>query len=140
VGWLSIAQFSSLENLGLLLLSLFFLVVVLILTFWVDIHIHLLGMRRVFESEVRLQNRAIAWDLRRFQQFLNDIERGEEGKEHEKRGGLRIVTTHFSEGAIDLKLDEILKKGVRIKLLMMDPTSDTQWGNSVPQRVSCDMD
>jgi hypothetical protein len=136
VGWLSVARLSSLENVGLFLLSLFFLVVVLILTFWIDIHFHLLGMRSVFESEVRLQNRVTAWDRHRFMQFVNDIERGADGEDFEKRGDLRIVTTHFSENVIDLGLNEILKNGVRIKMLMMDPTPDTQWGESVPQRVS----
>jgi DNA-binding winged helix-turn-helix (wHTH) protein len=56
------------------------------------------------------------WSRSQFFKLLDQVERVEEDKED-----LRIVTTGFSCGVADLRIEELLRNHVRIKIIMMNP-------------------
>jgi len=63
------------------------------------------------------------WDQERFFKLLNRVEPGDVNQEHEGDGDLRITTTFFIS-YFDLRkkaLLELCAKGVRIKVLLMNP-------------------
>jgi hypothetical protein len=62
------------------------------------------------------------WDQGRFNKFLGEVKRGPEGPGLEEEADLRIVTTAFINWEdTRSNLQELIAKGIRIKVLFMDP-------------------
>jgi DNA-binding winged helix-turn-helix (wHTH) protein len=57
------------------------------------------------------------WSPSRFFEFIQSTEHDEHGAQED----LRFVTTAFSGGVTELKLPRLLKRGVRVSIILMDP-------------------
>jgi len=60
------------------------------------------------------------WSNSRFFELLSGVERGAQNHSED----IRILTTGFSSGTSDLQLERLLRRGVRIKILMMNPDNE----------------
>lgn len=60
------------------------------------------------------------WDRTRFYDLIDDLKRSREEKEID----LRILTTAISAGSQELDLERLLSRGVRIRVLILDPDNE----------------
>ena len=90
---------------------------------WKDHASTFLRLPLVSASATRAETETILprWDMTLFDKFLDDVTRMEDGEGEAE--DLRILSTFFiNETHMRSKLKQLLAKGVRVKVLFMDPT------------------